>query len=175
MVCDIIDSVYIINSDIMMRILLISSIKLFFHKHVVPSDISNYFSSSRSLISYHHTYILFIWNKRRAESLHCSQLIVFISDYLQWRHNGRDCVSNRQPHDCLLSRLLKCISKKTSKLRFTGLCAGNSSATGKFPAEMASNAEKCFHVLTSSWFGALANSCVYYCTWGVTEYGLSEK
>ena len=24
---------------------------------------------------------------------------------LRWRHNGRDCVSNHQPHDCLLNRL----------------------------------------------------------------------
>ena len=31
--------------------------------------------------------------------------------------------------------------KKTSKLRVTGLCAGNSSGTGEFPAQMASNAE----------------------------------
>ena len=33
---------------------------------------------------------------------------------------------------------------KTSKLRVIGLCAGNSPATGKFPAQMASNAEKMF-------------------------------
>ena len=33
------------------------------------------------------------------------------------------------------------ISKKTSKLRVTGLCAGNSSVTGEFPAQMVSNAE----------------------------------
>ena len=26
---------------------------------------------------------------------------------LQWRHNERDGVSNHQPHDCLLNRLLK--------------------------------------------------------------------
>ena len=26
---------------------------------------------------------------------------------LQWRHNGRDDVSNHQPHDCLLNRLFK--------------------------------------------------------------------
>ena len=32
-------------------------------------------------------------------------------------------------------------SKKTSKLRDTGLCAGNSPVTGEFPAQMASNAE----------------------------------
>ena len=31
--------------------------------------------------------------------------------------------------------------KKTSKLRVTGLCAGNSLATGEFPAQRASNAE----------------------------------
>ena len=31
--------------------------------------------------------------------------------------------------------------KKTSKLRVTGLCVGNSPETGEFPAQMASNAE----------------------------------
>ena len=31
--------------------------------------------------------------------------------------------------------------RKTSKLRVTGLCAGNSPETGEFPAQMASNAE----------------------------------
>ena len=31
--------------------------------------------------------------------------------------------------------------KQTLKLRVTGLCAGNSPATGEFPAQMASNAE----------------------------------
>ena len=45
---------------------------------------------------------------------------------LQWRHNGRDGVSNHQPHDCLLNRLFRRWSKKTSKLRVTGLSAGNS-------------------------------------------------
>ena len=60
---------------------------------------------------------------------------------LQSCHNGHDSVSNHQPHDCLLSRLFRCRSKKTSKLRVTGLCAGNSPETGEFPAQMASNAE----------------------------------
>ena len=45
---------------------------------------------------------------------------------LQWRYNGHDCVSNHQPHDCLLSHLFRRRSKKTSKLRVTGPCAGNS-------------------------------------------------
>ena len=60
---------------------------------------------------------------------------------LQWCYNGCDGVSNHQPHDCLLNRLFMRRSKKTSKLRVTGLCAGNSPVTGEFPAQMASNAE----------------------------------
>ena len=60
---------------------------------------------------------------------------------LHWRHNDRGCVSDHQPHDCLLGRLFRQRSKKTSKLRVTGLCAGNSPATGEFPAQRASNAE----------------------------------
>ena len=60
---------------------------------------------------------------------------------LQWRHDDHDGVSNHQPHDCLLNRLLRRRSKKTPKLRVTGLCAGNSPGTGEFPAQMASDAE----------------------------------
>ena len=62
-------------------------------------------------------------------------------DTLHWRHNAHDGVSNHQPYDCLLSRLFRRRSKKTSKLRITGLCEGNSPVTGEFPAQMASNAE----------------------------------
>ena len=60
---------------------------------------------------------------------------------LRWRHNGCDSVPNHQPRECLLRRLIRRTSKKTSKLRVTGLCAGNSPETGEFPAQMASNAE----------------------------------
>ena len=60
---------------------------------------------------------------------------------LRWRHNGRDGFSNHQPYDCLLNRLFRHRSKKTSKLRVTGLCAGNSPGTGEFPAQRASNAK----------------------------------
>ena len=41
---------------------------------------------------------------------------------------------------CLLNGLFRRRSKKTSKLRVTGLCAGNSPGTGEFPAQTASNA-----------------------------------
>ena len=45
---------------------------------------------------------------------------------LRWRHNGRDS-------DCLLNGLFMRRSKKTWKLRVTGLCAGNSPGTGESP------------------------------------------
>ena len=60
---------------------------------------------------------------------------------LLWRHSGCDGVSNHQPNDCLLNRSFRPRSKKTSKLRVTDICAGNSPVTGEFPAQMASNAE----------------------------------
>ena len=53
---------------------------------------------------------------------------------LRWRHNGHDSVSNHWPRECLLNSLIRCKSKKTSKLRVTALCAGNSPETGEFPA-----------------------------------------
>ena len=51
---------------------------------------------------------------------------------LRW---SGDSVSNHQPHHCLLNRLFRRRSKKTSKLSVTG------TGTGEFPAHMASNAE----------------------------------
>ena len=48
-----------------------------------------------------------------------------ITPPLPWRHNGRDSVSSHQPHHCLLNGLFRRRKKTTSKLRVTGLCAGN--------------------------------------------------
>ena len=45
---------------------------------------------------------------------------------LQWCHNDHNRVSNHLPHGCLLNRLFRRRSKKTSKLHVTGLCVGNS-------------------------------------------------
>ena len=68
---------------------------------------------------------------------------------LQWRHNERDC---------LLNPLFKRRSKKTSKFRVTGLCAGNSPVTGEFPAQRASNAEN-----VSIWWRHHGSHFVVFC------------
>ena len=77
---------------------------------------------------------------------------------LQWRHNGRDGVSNHQPYDCLLNRLFKAPIKETAKLRVTGLCEGNSAVTGEFPSQRASNAENVFIWLRHH----VEKPCVYF-------------
>ena len=77
---------------------------------------------------------------------------------LRWRHNDHAGVSYHQPHGCLLNRLFRRKSKKTSKLRVTGLCAGNSPGTGEFPAQMASYAEN-----VSIWWRHHALCGWHYC------------
>ena len=81
----------------------------------------------------------------------------WVNTALQWRQNERDGVSNHQPHDGLLNCLLRRKSKKTSRLRVTGLCAGNSPLTDEFLAQKASNAEN-----VSSWWRHYASRRVHY-------------
>ena len=82
-----------------------------------------------------------IWNHQDdidpSENVRCDP----VECTLQWRHSGCDGVSNHQPYDCLLNRLYRRRSKKTSKLRVTGLCVGYSPGTGEFPTQRVSYAE----------------------------------
>ena len=71
---------------------------------------------------------------------HDARLIM--QNALLWRHNERDGVSNHQPHECLLKRLFRPRSEKTSQLSVTGRCEGYSAMTSEFYTQRASNAEK---------------------------------
>ena len=75
--------------------------------------------------------------------------IVFLCT-LHWRHNDHGGVSNHQPHGCLLNRLFRRRSKKTLKLRVTGLCVGNSPGPVNSPHKGPVTG-KCVHLITSSW------------------------
>ena len=106
---------------------------------------------------------------------------------LQWRHNELDGVSNDQRFDCLHSRLFRRRSKKTSKLRVTGLREGNSPVTREFPAQRASNAEnvsiwwrhhernvknKGYVLRSPLWDGSKnTESTYYYATGCLNSYG----
>ena len=100
--------------------------------------------------------------------MNCFQSMIYAAEHwlcsLRWRHNGRDRVSNHQPHDCLLNCLFRRRSKKISKLHVTGLCAGNSPGTGEFPAQMASNAEN-----VSIWWRHHAKFVMYIATYWAKE------
>ena len=61
--------------------------------------------------------------------------VYIIWNALQWRHNGRDGVSNHRRLDCLLNCVFRPRSRKKSKLRVNGLCEGNSPVTGGFPSQ----------------------------------------
>ena len=61
-------------------------------------------------------------------------------------------------------------SRKTSKLRVTGLCAGNSPVTGEFPTQMASNAENVsvwwrHHMLVPDITWSSISQNFAHCTW----------
>ena len=64
-----------------------------------------------------------------------------ISMSLQWRHNGCDCVSNHQPHDCFSTIYSDTDQWKHQSSALLALCAGNSPEAGEFPAQMAGKAE----------------------------------
>ena len=78
-----------------------------------------------------YCFVVVIW------SVFVGSCDVFTS--LQWHHNER--ISNHQHLYCLLNHLFRHRSKKTSKLRVTGLCEGNSPLTGEFPIQRVSNVE----------------------------------
>ena len=71
----------------------------------------------------------------------------------------RNGVSNHRRLYCLLNRLFRRISKKTSKLRATGRCEGNPPATGGFPSQRASDAE---NLMTSSY---IKHFQIHYIVW----------
>ena len=136
-----------------------TSITRFIHENIL-SDIKNatncyphvfmlYIIETPLLVSY-NTYI-YIYMKLRqpAKCFHTSLSFITLQGQvthecisaLQWRHNEREGVSNRQFLDCLLNRLFRRRPKKTPKLRVTGICEGNPPVTDGFPSERASNAE----------------------------------
>ena len=84
---------------------------------------------------------------------------------LPWRHNGLDSFSNHQPHHCLLNRLFGRRSKKTSKLRVTGLCVGTHRGPVNYPHKWP---------VTRKMFPfddvIMVNSCSLVCTPGLLRW-----
>ena len=118
----------------------------------IPTDNNSFphtvYSFARTIIRSHGQFIFLTNNYSFAQTIRCmwertfvrlhGQLFVSMDNYsLTWTirclHHSRFItmtsyysVSNHQPHGCLLNRLFRRRWKKTSKLRVTGLCVGNS-------------------------------------------------
>ena len=71
---------------------------------------------------------------------------------LQWHHNGRNSVSNHQPHDWFLNRLFRRRSKETSKLRVNWPLWGDFTGDPWIPRTNGQLRGKCFHLMTSPWW-----------------------
>ena len=99
-------------------------------------------------------------------SWHCKSLwklcIKWLRDdiALPWRHNDCHGIWNHQNLDCLLSRLFKRTSKKTSKLFVTGLCERNPPVAGGFPSQRASNAENALCITVPLWEESVGHQCI---------------
>ena len=73
------------------------------------------------------------------ESFNSSRLVMHVCVTIQWRHNEHDDVSNHRRLDCLLNRLFRRRSTKTSKLPVTGPFEGNPPVAGGFPSQRTRN------------------------------------
>ena len=118
-----------------------------YHTYFVLYFTTYYFTSGFDLrecvvfYCYWSLMLYFIWLVRNNEIKMFNQKSI---RSLQWHHNGCNGISNHQSQDCFLNHSFRHKSKKTSNLRVTGLCAGNSPVTGEFPPKKASNAENVF-------------------------------
>ena len=121
------------------------------------SEFIVYFICLQVLISISYVYRTVLDHQQVVPTRNWPWKLISLIATLQWRHNGCNSVSNHQPQDCLLNRLFRRRSKKTSKLHVTGLCAGKTTGIAEFPAQMASNAEN-----VSIWW------CHHEGAWGPT-------
>ena len=119
--------------------------------------VSHYYKTLRALLCNAKNYEYMNYMNPRLTMLSTkpnnkTMCIIYWVYSLHWRHNGRDGVSNHQPNDCLLNPMFRRRSKKTSKLRVTAFCAGNSPGSVNSPHKWPVT-RKMFHLMTSSCVG----------------------
>ena len=99
---------------------------LILDNHATVCILSAYYSSnwfSQTVLNNREDILVSTWNNGRYSAEVASRTVR--KERLQWRHNESYGVFNNRRLDCLLNRLFRRRSKKTSKLRVTGLCVGS--------------------------------------------------
>ena len=86
--------------------------------------------------------------------------------------DGHEGLSNYQPHDCLLNRLLRHSQRKHQSSVSLAFVCGDSPVTGEFPTQRASNVENfsiwwCHHVLVVRRAGLLWSQQDFEWLWSV--------
>ena len=143
----------------------VKSVPMSYHyEYCFPKNTHNRHLIARTLMDFLNEGMVMLRNQSHL----CDWLTYYII-FITMTSFDRDGVSNHQPHDCLLNRLFRRISKKTSKLRVTGLCEWNSPVTGEFPAQRASNAENasiwwCHHS-SIHFICVTCHMIAWYCPW----------
>ena len=108
---------------------------------------------------------LFRRRSKKTSKLHflgrCEGISLVTGEFPSQRASNAENVSiwrryHEQPYQCLLNRLSRRRSKKTSRLRVTGLWEDNSPVTGEFPEQRASNADN-----ISIWWRRYVNANSY--------------
>ena len=122
---------------------------LIYYLHLLTLIPCDFFTRYRK----YQTVVRQIWFRMMTTHVH---VVVIVLNTLQRRHNGRDGVSNNQRLICILNRLSRRWSMKSSKLRITGLCEGNSQVPGEFSAQRTSYAEN-----ISFWWSSWSKCNVY--------------
>ena len=117
-------------------------------KQLFLIDTSTY--SLQFIISTTSSCQLFLINTSSAEAVIFQANLVSIFAHYSVVIMSAIASQNHRRVDCLHNRLFKLRSKKTPKLRVTGLCEVNSQATGEFPHKGPVTRKRFFHLMTSS-------------------------
>ena len=105
----------------------VTSAKILFLNTLRPEQTGQHFSNAFSRRKMFLCWLTLWWNlfPRVRQTITWTNVEQY-HNVEQWRHNDHDGVKNHQHHGCLCNRLFRHRWKKTSKLRVTGLCVGNS-------------------------------------------------
>ena len=117
-------------------------------QRMVPHDRTTCTSLHRGVLYLKHT--LPLPTTMALSETNCrtySIMAEYIREYhpLDWRHNGRDSVSNHQPHDCLHNCVFRRRSSSVSLAFVRGIHRGPVNSPHKWPVT-----RQIFHLMTSS-------------------------